>query len=122
MIETLPDMPSGTLGFRASGDITQQDYKDSVVPALRAALDAGEQLRVLVLVGPLHEEPAAMWEALKLDVEVGIRHRQAWERTAVVSNVVWVRRASQLFSWLMPGEIRTFPEDELEAAKAWLAA
>jgi hypothetical protein len=120
MIEAIADMPPGTYGFRASGDVTAQDYRDVVLPRLRAVLDAGERLRVLVAVGTFHEGSDAVWEALKLDVELGVRHRQAWEREAVVSDIGWVRRATELFSWMMPGEIRAFPEDDLETAKAWL--
>lgn len=121
MIETIPNMPPGTFGFRAHGHITPQDYRDVVLPPLRTAVAAGEQLRVLVAVGPeFREEPAAAWEALKADVELGVRHRQAWERVAVVSDMSWVRRASELFAWMMPGELRAFPEHELETAKVWL--
>ena len=66
--------------------------------------------------------PAAAWEALKADVELGVRHREAWERVAVVSDLGWMRRASEMFAWMMPGELRVFVEGELDAAQAWLAA
>jgi SpoIIAA-like len=123
MIETIPDMPAGTFGFRAHGNIAPQDYRDVVLPPLRGAVQTDEQLRVLIAVGPeFREEPATIWEALKADVELGIRHRQAWQRVAVVSDMGWVRRASELFAWMMPGELRAFSEHELEAAKGWLAA
>jgi hypothetical protein len=123
MIETIPNMPPGTFGFRAHGNITPQDYRDVVLPPLRAAVEAGQRLRVLVAVGPeFHEEPTAVWEALKADVELGVRHRQAWERVAVVSDMGWVRKASELFAWMMPGELRAFGEDELETARTWLEA
>ncbi|MGA9876620.1 MAG: STAS/SEC14 domain-containing protein [Solirubrobacteraceae bacterium] len=123
MIETIANMPDGIFGFRAHGNITPQDYRDVMLPPLRAAVEAGEQLRVLIAVGPeFREEPAAIWEALKADVELGLRHRQAWERVAVVSDMGWVRRASELFAWMMPGEIRAFQEPELESAKTWLSA
>lgn len=119
----LPDMPPGTFGFRASGRISSKDYRDVVLPPLRAAVESGERLRVLVAVGPdFREELAAVWEGLKVDVELGIRHRQAWEREAVVSDIGWVRRASELSAWMMPGELRVFPEHELGRAKAWLGA
>jgi hypothetical protein len=122
VIDAIPDMPAGTFGFRASGQITPQDYRDVVLPPLRAAVENGEKLRVLVAVSEFREGPTAVWEDLKADVELGIRHRQAWERVAVVSDMGWVRKASELFAWMMPGELRAFGEDELEAAKAWLVA
>ena len=34
-------MPAGALGFRVSGRLTREDYRDVLVPPLRAAVDAG---------------------------------------------------------------------------------
>jgi hypothetical protein len=114
-------MPRGTLGFRVSGRLTREDYVEVLVPPLDRAVQAGERLRVLYAIGPgLHMEPAAVWEDLKLDVELGIKHRDAWERVAVVTDIDWLWRAFELFSWMVPGEMRLFRESEIERAKAWL--
>lgn len=66
-------------------------------------------------------EPAAVWEDLKLEAELGIRHRDAWERIAVVTDLGWRWRAFELFSWMVPGEMRLFHEPDMERAKSWLA-
>src|SRR5882762_6584151 len=122
MVEVIADMPPGTLGFRVSGRLTREDYINVLVPPLRQAVQAGERLRVLYAIGPeLHMEPAAIWEDLKLDVELGIKHRDAWERIAVVTDLVWLWRAFELFAWMVPGEMRLFRESEFEHAKTWLA-
>ena len=42
-----------------------------------------------------------MWEDLKLDVDLGIKHRDAWERIAVVTDLNWLGGA---FALLMMGE------------------
>jgi hypothetical protein len=121
VVEPIPDMPPGTLGFRISGRLTREDYVEVLVPPLRKAVDVGERLRVLYAIGPeLHMEPAAVWEDLKLEVDLGIRHRDVWERIAVVTDLGWLWRAFELFSWMVPGEMRLFRESELEQAKAWL--
>ena len=36
MVETIDDMPQGTLGFRSSGALTAEDYRDVMIPPLRA--------------------------------------------------------------------------------------
>jgi hypothetical protein len=57
MIETIPNMPAGTFRFRVHGQIAPQDYRDVVLPPLRAAVENGEGLRVRVAIGlGLHEE------------------------------------------------------------------
>jgi hypothetical protein len=122
MVELIDDMPPGTLGFRVSGRLTRQGYAEVLIPPLRQAVEAGERLRVLYAIGPeLHMEPAAVWEDIKVDLELGIRHRDAWERIAVLTDLEWLWRSFQLFSWMVPGEMRLFRESELEQAKSWLA-
>jgi hypothetical protein len=121
MVAVIPDMPPGTLGFRVSGRLTRDDYVNVLVPPLRAAVEAGQRLRVLYAIGPeLHMEPAAVWEDLKVEVELGIKHRDAWERIAVVTDLNWLWRAFELFSWMVPGEMRLFRESEFAEATSWL--
>jgi hypothetical protein len=40
MVEKIDDMPTGTIGFRASGKLTPEDYRDVLVPTLRGAVEA----------------------------------------------------------------------------------
>ena len=42
MIEPLQEMPDGTIGFRASGRVTREEYREIVLPAMRAATEAGD--------------------------------------------------------------------------------
>jgi hypothetical protein len=122
MAEVIQDMPAGTLGFRVSGHLTREDYTSVLVPPLRAAVEGGERLRVLYAIGPeLHMEPRALMEDLKVELGFGVRHHEAWERIAVVTDLDWLWRAFGLFSWMVPGEMRMFHESELDQAKAWLA-
>jgi hypothetical protein len=122
VVELIPDMPQGTLGFRVSGRLEREDYVTVLVPPLRDAVQAGERLRVLYAIGPeLHMEPGALWEDIKVEVDLGIRHRDAWERIAVVTDLDWLWRAFKLFSWMVPGEMRLFRESDLDAARSWLA-
>jgi hypothetical protein len=122
VIEPVPDMPPGTLGFKASGEITAENLEEVALAPIRAAVEAGEKLRVLTIVDHLHEDPRAIWESIKADAEFGLLKRDSWQRTAVVSDVGWAQRLTKLFGWAAPGELRVFEENELEAAKAWLAA
>ena len=51
MIERLEDMPEGTIGFRASGHVTGEEYRDILVPPLREQAEAGE-VRIVYAIGP----------------------------------------------------------------------
>ncbi|MDX6616081.1 MAG: hypothetical protein QOD60_1172 [Solirubrobacterales bacterium] len=115
-------MPQGTIGFKASGEITAEELEKEALAPLRAKVEAREPLRVLTLVDHLHEDPRAIWESLKADAEFGLLKRGSWYRIAVVSDLGWAQRLSKMFGWAAPGELRAFEESELEAAKAWLAS
>lgn len=122
MVERLPDMPPGTIGFRAAGEIEREDYDEVLTPELQRALEAGGGLRTLYVIEDLDEvEPGALWADTKLGINLGIRHHEAWVRSAIVTDIEWMARATKLFAWMIPGEARVFPLAQLDQAKAWVA-
>jgi SpoIIAA-like len=122
MIERLDDMPPGTIGFRATDEIEREDYDDVLVPELRRAVESGGGLRTLYLIEDLDEiEPSALWADSKLGWDLGVKQREAWVRSAIVTDIGWMAHATKLFAWMIPGEARVFPRAQLEEAKAWVA-
>jgi hypothetical protein len=122
MIERISDMPAGTVGFRVAGDVESEDYANVLVPELHNALEAGGGLRTLYVIEDLDEiEPGALWADSKLGFDLGVRHHDAWVRSAIVTDIPWMARASRMFLWMIPGEARVFPLAELDQAKAWVA-
>ena len=122
MIELLEAMPEGTIGFRATGRVTAEDYRDILLPAITAAVQSGD-VRMVFAVGPGFErfEPGALAQDAKVGLTLGIAHLHAWRRTAVVTDVDWIEKAIQMFRWLTPGEVRAFGLDQLDDAKTWVA-
>lgn len=122
MIETLDPMPEGTIGFRATGHVTADEYRDVLLPPMRAAAEAGD-VRMVFAVGPGFEkfEAGALAQDTRAGITLGIAHRHAWKRTAVVTDVEWIVKAIHMFDWLTPGEVRVFDLEQLEDAKSWVA-
>jgi SpoIIAA-like len=123
MIERLADMPPGTIGFRASGEVTRDDYAQTLIPPLKEAIERDESVRLLFQLGPDFErfDPGALLADAQTGLTLGLRHLSAWKRTALVTDVDWVRRAVDLLGWMTPGDLRLFSHEELEEAKAWVA-
>jgi hypothetical protein len=122
MLEILSDMPEDTFGGRISGTLRRDDYVITLLPILRKMRDSGRPLRVLIVLEPdFAEEPGAVWEGLKADIEFGVFWRRVWERFAIVSDLAWVDKAVRLLHWLIPGEMRVFPTADLDTAKIWVA-
>lgn len=122
MVERIADMPEGTLGLRVSGRIERSDYDEVLAPELRAAIEAGRVRALFVLERVDGMEPAALWADLKLYFEVAVRHRAAWERTAIVTDIGWMARAARASLGIIPGQALVYPQAQLETAKAWVAS
>jgi hypothetical protein len=122
MVEPLADMPAGTVGFRVAGEVEREDYDELLVPELHRALESDGGLRTLYVIEDLDEiEAGALWADAKLGFDLGVRHHDAWVRSAIVTDIDWMARATRLFAWMIPGEARVFPLGELEQAKTWVA-
>jgi hypothetical protein len=119
MFEPIDDMPAGTLGFRAGGRLTSADYRETLVPQVQQAIEAGA-VRLLLLVEEL--------EKLDLGKPIGRAKEDlslrsgAWKRTAPVTDVGWLRAAVRPLGFLVPGELRLFSRAEEAAARTWVAA
>jgi hypothetical protein len=123
VVEPLSDLPVGVLGFRITGKLERDEYYDTLMAPIYAALERGEKLRLLVeLPDEFHGlDAGALWEDLKAAGSVGLKHRSAWERFALVTDKDWVRHGVAVFGWISPGELRVFADGEQEQAAAWLA-
>jgi len=115
-------MPAGTIGVRASGRVTGEEYAGVLLPLLREAADAGE-IRLLFAIPPGFDrfDAGAIGQDLRVGISLGIGERHAWRRTAVVTDVDWIGRSVEMFTWLTPGEVRVFPLARLEDAREWVA-
>lgn len=118
MMEPLPDLPDGVIGFEISGKLHAADYKDVLLPAIEAAAsDAGIRV-VLTFTDWDGVSGGAMWQDLKL----GVEHLSKWKKIALVTDTQWMSHMVSMFGWMTPGEFKLFPEAERDAAIAWAAA
>ena len=122
MIERIEGMTEGTIGLRATGKLSREDYRDVLEPALAAGIGSGELRLLFVLDGFDGLEPGAWIEDAKTGLSAWGRDRAAWKRFALVTNVEWVARAMRMFTWMTPGEVLVRDLVGLEEAKAWVGA
>jgi hypothetical protein len=120
MLRRITDMPAGTIGFEAVGEVEDDDWQDSVEPVLREEIAEGRKVRLLYLLGPETRELEG--DAMKADAGFRARHAASFDRVAVVSDEDWMRPALRALSVLLPGKAKGFRVRELADAKAWLAA
>jgi SpoIIAA-like len=123
MLEKLEELPAGVIGYRATGHVTADDYRDVLVPALREQAEVGK-IRLVFEIGPGFEEfeLGALVQDARTGITLGIGHHSAWKRCALVTDLDWMAKAMHAFAWLAPGEVRTFAPSELDDAKEWAGA
>lgn len=118
MIRQLTGLPDGVLGFEAEGEIREEDYRDTLVPAVEAQIAGGEGVRIVLIFPEFGGySPGAAWEDLKL----GVGNFRHWKRIALVTDVEWMTHLVGLFGWMVPGDVRHFALADRDAAIAWTA-
>ena len=119
MLRRMADMPLGTIGFEAVGEVEDDDWEEAVEPVLRQEIAEGRQVRLLYLLGA--EARGVERDAMAADTGFRARHATSFDRVAVVSDEDWMRPALRALSFLLPGKARGFRVHDLAAAKGWLA-
>lgn len=120
MLRQMTDMPVGTIGFEASGEVEDDDWEGTVEPVLREEIAEGRKVRLLYVLGPGTREVEG--DAVKADAGFRARHASSFDRVAVVSDEDWIRPALRGLSFMLPGKAKGFKVHELAEAKAWLTA
>jgi len=121
MVERIEEMPAGTVGFKVVDDLTGDDYRKVIEPALAEAVEKGDVRLLFEIDSSFGMDAGAVLEDAKTGLKLGIGHMKAWKRTAVVTDVDWIRKAIKAFGFMTPGEVQVFAPAELGAAKVWIA-
>jgi len=123
VVERISDLPPEVLGFRASGTITSDEYRQMIEP-IYAALERGEKLNIYFeLTDDFHGlDLGALWQDVQAAGSVGLKHRSSWQRMALVTDKDWIRHGASAFGWLAPGDLRLFEPSERDDARAWVTA
>lgn len=119
MITLLEGFPDNVVAVRAEGQVTAQDYDKVLIPAVETALTRSKRLRFYYEIGPGFT--GMDLGAMLKDIGVGFGHLGQWERIAVVTDIDWIKHATQLFGFLLPSKTEVFGIAQAADAKAWIA-
>lgn len=118
MIEVMQKSQGKVLGLKASEMITDADYKNVLIPRLESIIKEHGKARLLFECDDQFHgyEPAALWD----DSVFGIKHRNDFEKIAVVGGPKWSEWATRMSAAFMSGTVKTFSAQEIQEAWAWL--
>jgi len=118
MFTIMPESEGAVVGVRATGKLTDADYKETLIPQLEKLFAEHGALNVLFYMDDGFDgwELTAAWD----DAVFGLGHRADFGKLAVVGGPAWVEWCIKACGFLMKGEIRVFPAAELDAAWRWV--
>ncbi|MGZ5192827.1 MAG: STAS/SEC14 domain-containing protein [Kaistella sp.] len=119
MITIIPDTPENVAAFKASGEITKEDFENLVIPHVQTKVNTFNELNYLLLLDTdLDQFTAGAWFQ---DALLGLKNITKWNRAAIVTDKKAVQNFTEIFSVLMPGEFKAFAKDDLHHAVSWCA-
>ena len=119
MIDILPGLPANVVGFKATGEVTREDFEKVVFPGIKKYTDTSRKLNFIFFVDtPLRNFSTGAWIR---DIWLGVKKFAAWHKVAIVSDVEKIRSFTDSVSHILPGEYRGFLPTEYEAAVQWAA-
>jgi len=118
MIEVLPESHGNILAVKGLGTLTDLDYQNVLIPQLDSLIKEYGKAKCLFVMDEAFQgwELEAAWD----DATFGLRHRNDFEKIAVVGGPRWVEWCAKLSAHLMSGEIKTFSTGDLEKAWEWI--
>lgn len=120
MLQLMKDVPAHVVGVRALGKVTEDDYKQALVPALEnASKEFGEINLLMVFETDLGN---FSWGAWVQDAKESLRHFAKWNKIAIVSDQKIIEKFAYVFNFLSPAHAKGFPVSDIELAKTWVAA
>ena len=122
VLTRIPGLPVTVVGVEAREKVTAEDYERFLIPAVEAAAAASSngKVRVLYVLGP--EFPDFTAGAVWADTKLAFGPPRRWERIAVVSDAVWLRRAIGVVGWAIPGEVRVYGSGQRSDARVWVTS
>jgi len=119
MIVELGGFADDIVAVQAQGQVTGDDYTETLVPAVERRLERFDKVRLLYQIGPDFKRftTTALWE----DTRVGLHHLHAFERIAVVTDTGWIGKLVKTIAPTMPGKLRCFSLDEIDTATTWIS-
>ncbi|ABE51172.1 STAS/SEC14 domain-containing protein [Methanococcoides burtonii] len=119
MIEMIQGLPDKVVAVRLTGVVKGEDYDNILVPVIEDKVKEYGKIRVLYQLGPDYEKFSR--KAMLEDMELGVKNITSFDRIAVVSDVEWMNHAMELFKYMIPGQVKTYNNEELSEAKAWIS-
>jgi len=117
MIQLIENLPANMVGFTATGQVTEVDFMNVVIPKVKELVEKTGKLNyMLVLDTSVKNFTAGAWFK---DATMGVQNLAKWNRASIVTDVEAIITFTNLFSFVIPGEFKGFKQQDLQTAIDW---
>ncbi len=117
MIQRIYDSDDGTLGFVASGKLTDFEYQTVFIPQVEDAIEKSGKINLLWKMENFEGwEMHAAWDELVL----ALKTRDAIERIALVGDQPWQEKLTRYLKPLTHAEVQFWDSERIDDAKEWV--
>jgi len=118
MIEILPESHDNVLAVRGCGKLTDEDYKEVLIPRLDTLSKEYPKLGFLFEM----DDDFEGWDfdAALTYAKFGFKHRDDFDRVAAVCGPTWVNLGMKLQSLFTNADVETFSCGERSDALKWI--
>lgn len=110
--------PPNVVAFRALGEVTTEDYRTIIAPAVKRLVEQIDQINFLFLIDTeLENFTATAWLE---DAFIGLKNFGKWNRAAIVTDSERAISFTNAFSYVMPGEFKGFRKESFDQALYWV--
>src|SRR5262245_57901179 len=114
MFKFVEGLPSDVLAIEATGKVTHEDYRNTLIPRAEAMMAEGAPIKMLYVIGRNFTgyKLKALWD----DITFGLKHWHDFSQIGIVTDHKWLRVTVNMFKLVFSGQIRLFRLSELPAA------
>lgn len=119
MIIPIKPLPDNVIGFTAAEDVTADDFKNTVIPAVEEFMKDHKDLNYLLSLNTsITNFTVGSWLQ---DALLGLKNMTNWNRAAILTESKGIKIFTDVFSKVMPGEFRVYSHDNEGDAIHWLS-
>ncbi|MCE3260801.1 MAG: hypothetical protein K0S12_2442 [Bacteroidetes bacterium] len=117
MIHQIEGLPSNMVGFRAEGDITEEDFEYTVIPNVDELVRKTGKLNYLLILDT--DLDNYTWGAWLKEAWMGLKNFFRWNRAAIITDNESTLKFVNDFSKVMLGSFKGFKRDQVQLAIDW---
>lgn len=112
-------VPENVAAFTASGDVTKEDFTNTVLPVVKELVIKYDELNYLMVIDTSVKNFSG--SAWLQDIMLGIKNMTKWKRAAIITDSDTINWFTDVFSYIVPGEFKGFYPEQLPVAIEWVA-